>query len=176
MTNDADDDDLLRSPTAPETLADLHDPAGDGGRAWAMVPGAEVHFLADGLNLAQGSGTGVFAVPMQRGQVVTLTADLIEKNSDRFGQCWLALADDEDAQVDKWGKRMFAPGRPDSRFRRFLPGTLEADLEHDRRRREVALISGEEARAQALADLDAELGRGRRTSVTLSQLDGGRHV
>lgn len=47
---------------------------------------------------------------VQRGQTVTVTAEMLELTTDRNGDSWLDDVDDEAAQVARWGQRLIAPG------------------------------------------------------------------
>ncbi len=71
-----------------------------------LKPGDTIHFLgAMTVGIAAGSGRAV-----QRGTQLEITNAIIEQAKDRNGNSWLDLVDDEAAQVERWGRAMFARG------------------------------------------------------------------
>lgn len=47
-----------------------------------------------------------------RGDALLVTAEVVEANTDRTGFCWLALADDPEGQLARWGHEAFRLGLP----------------------------------------------------------------
>ena len=172
MTTTTDDDlDDLLNPAAPDSLDDPSE--GDGEREWVMAAGSEFFVIRPGLNLTTGTGEMTNAIPLVRGMVIVLTAAMIESNTDRNGDTWLSLIDDEEAQTDRWGSPMVAPGRPGPGFSKWLRGSVEAELERARQLDEAHKIANDAERAEALAAIQARFGKVR-TSRTLGSYDGGR--
>jgi hypothetical protein len=135
-----------------------------------VAPGDELHFLESGLTLDAGE-PGLFlprTVDVPRGTTVTLTAWMIENSRDRFGTSWLDLADDEDAQLAKWGRIMFRRGAWPTGEPIYRRGSVEALLERERRRlAAMQALVGDDLK-QALNEIDRELGRPT-TSVDLGE-------
>lgn len=71
-----------------------------------LKAGDQIFFLAS-MSVATGPGHGQ---AVQRGTVIRITDSLLDANRDRNGASWLDLVDDEQAQIDRWGKPMFGRG------------------------------------------------------------------
>lgn len=99
-----------------------------------LTPGDQIHFLRSGLTFRT-SDEWAATVISQRGMVATVTSDLIEASRDRYGRSWLALVDDPEAQIARWGSVTFARGAFPAGVPTWTPATPEEeaarDLSHD---------------------------------------------
>lgn len=76
-----------------------------------LQPGDQFHVIA-AITIPYSNN---HSAVVQRGQTVTVTAEMIDLTTDRNGDSWLDDVDDEAAQVARWGQRLIAPGEcPDA--------------------------------------------------------------
>lgn len=71
-----------------------------------LKPGDQFHILA-AITIPYSNN---HSAVVQRGQTVTVTAEMIDLTTDRTGHTWLSLVDDEPGQIARWGHRLIAPG------------------------------------------------------------------
>lgn len=71
--------------------------------------GQHVHFLRT-LMLATSTLPTAVSEIFSRGDSLLVTQEVIEAGTDRVGNCWLSLVDDEQGQFEKWGEQTFGLG------------------------------------------------------------------
>ncbi|MFI8632150.1 hypothetical protein ACIGEP_06120 [Microbacterium sp. NPDC077663] len=122
-------------------------------------PGEQVHVLVP-LNVKVKPGFTGSSMLLDRSATITMTADLIAAQRDRFGKLadWLALLGDDEAQVARFGEIVSRPGPAPADLKRWVVGDAtwrderakaraaawaETDPdERDRRLREVQKVFG----------------------------------
>lgn len=105
-----------------------------------LVPGDRIHFLRSGFTLSTKVEdlTGAFAHTSVRGETITITQDIIDASLDRFGDSWLELVDDLEAQAARWSNGpYFARGEAPEGLTHWEPGTIEQVLEFEARRQVI---------------------------------------
>jgi hypothetical protein len=112
--------------------------------------GVTVHFLGS-MTLHLRPNATAFTRTVNYGDEVVLTDEVIEANRDCRGRvAILELLDDEQAQIQKYGKRLFAPG-PWRELNRIQPGSAAWDDARDRERTAALALPSEDERRIALA-------------------------
>ena len=104
---------------------------------------------------------------LRRGESFVITEELLEFNSNRFGESWIPMAADEDLQHLRWGKQRIALAWPDGEdvhVRGSVDALARADVE---RARAYNNLSGAEL-TRALRDITARFGFTGTSSSTLS--------
>lgn len=131
-------------------------------------PGEKLHFLVSGVTfhaVVHHQHTGIVS---QRGQELTITAELLEANADRNGVLapFLALVHDPDAQVKRWGQQLVAAGP----WPRDLLLTIPGEAEHEEARRQAVrdaeAIDDPSSRRDALRAVEELFGPAQPTSRT----------
>ena len=92
------------------------------------------------------------------GQELVVTDDIRQLNTDTDGNTWLDLADDEPAQLRRWGRVLFGRGEWPSELNRLEKGSDEWMDAAASARREAWKIENESERARRVRDIDAEFG------------------
>lgn len=141
-------------------------------------PGSQVHFLAPitfSTKVNSFTGTGA---NLDRGDTITLTADIIEAQRDRNGdlsRSWLGLLHDEDAQVARFGHVIARPGPWPEGQEVWTYGDRRWETERDAARRRAWALPSEQERHEALAAVEARFGPARSTSKTTQVFLPGHH-
>lgn len=120
-----------------------------------------VHFLGSLTVTASASTLGCGRIT-EYGQEMRITEALRTINTDRNGDCWLDLVDNEPAQVARWGRRMFARGPWPEGEPRIEHGSPAWQDAREAARQEAWRIEDPAARA-------ARLQRSRASSVSRSR-------
>lgn len=134
-----------------------------------LVPGDQIHFHEtiifhlDGPNTTKGIPR---SVDTRRGQTVTLTAGSLDGNPALLG-----LIDDPEGQTARWGKPMAGRGPFPADAPRYHPGTVEAELERDRRLADSWRIQDPQKRKSVQNSIYREFGRPG-ASVTIAEYAG----
>jgi hypothetical protein len=123
------------------------------------TPGTVVHALG---------AISLCGYALRRGDSLKLTRELVELTLDKHGNSFLSLADDEDAQVEKYGELKFGLGPFPSHLKPWTKGSPEEDLERDRRRTIAHAMSDEMKKYDELRAIRDEFGD-RRTSRTTAE-------
>lgn len=125
-----------------------------------VASGTELHWLESGMTIStsEPDSFSPISIDLPRGTVLVVTDKLRANATDRFGACWLDLADDEAAQIEKWGRRMFARGPWPTGEPILRPGSVEALVERDRRRAKVTRHFEGDDLLRELRAIDKELG------------------
>jgi hypothetical protein len=105
---------------------------------------------------------------LRRGDSLKLTQELVELTIDKRGISSLAIVDDEEAQVEKYGERKFGRGYFPSNLKPWTKGSPEEDIERDRRRAIAHAMSDEMQKYEELRAIRDEFGD-RRTSRTTAE-------
>lgn len=117
--------------------------------------GEQFHFVKSGFSfLAPPTGLGETS---QRGQTVTVTADLIELNEDRSGVSFLDLSPEE--QVAKYGEPIWDHGPAPEELHAWAPNSFEQVLARDEARRRAWALDDPAAQRQALREVERIYGR-----------------
>lgn len=110
---------------------------------------------------------GVASRLMLWGDVVEITPLLRELGRDRNGSCWVDIAGDPEAQLNRWGRVRYALGPWPVDLPRYEPGSqAEQEAIQDAYRNAWA-IPTEVERLAALAEVRATWGAPTRTSKTI---------
>jgi len=72
--------------------------------------GDQITFLRSGMTVAVDTSVMRAGITTHRGMVLELTDKLIEANSDRHGFCYFSIADDVQAQQERWNEQRIAFG------------------------------------------------------------------
>lgn len=141
-------------------------------------PGDQVHFLAPiTISTKANSFTGSGA-NLDRGDTITLTADIIDAQRDRRGnlsRSWVALLHDEHAQVARYGQVIVRPGPWPADQEVWIYGDRRWELARDNARRAAWAIADDADRAVALAAVEERFGPSRTTSQTTATYRRGEH-
>jgi hypothetical protein len=136
------------------------------------TPGDQFHWTRSGMTYSVNeSSSGVGAIS-QRGQTVTLTQTLIDSNRNRYGETFLDLIHDDEAQVKRWKHTFMAAGEAPADMTPWTPGTVEEELAREDASRKVYAIPAGIERQRALRDIAATFGAPPSSQVS-SALDGG---
>ncbi|RPE76472.1 MULTISPECIES: hypothetical protein [unclassified Frondihabitans] len=130
-------------------------------------PGASVHFLGT-VSLARSLALGSVGILVNRGDVAVLTEELLRANQDRNGASVFDLIDDPDAQIEKYGQVLVAPGPWPEDQPTWVYGTPEWAAAREEARRRAWLVDTAEARSAALAAVERDFGPAAPTSKTLN--------
>lgn len=134
-------------------------------------PSSTIHFLsALTVHVPNGSRFGRGRV-MTFGEELPITDELRRLNTDRHGNCWLDLVDDEPAQEARWGCVMFRRGPWPSDRLRFAPGSFEWEDARERARQKAWREDDPARRAELLRAVKEEYGPAP-TSRTIGVLRG----
>lgn len=117
------------------------------------TPGSVIHFLVTGFSFQAAVGFTGAAVVSTRSQNVTITAALVEASFDRNGDSWLAL--DADAQIEKFGKQVFALGEAPPSMIPWEVGSEDWQMARNQARADAFALIGEPARTNAMRSVEA---------------------
>lgn len=143
-------------------------------------PGESVHALRSGIVLHLGGG-GPFSsrsVTLERGQTFTITSALLDANRDRHGSLdgsLLSLVHDAEAQRERYGDVLLAPGDAPADMRPWVHGDPVWEIARDTARRRAYALPSEAERREALAEVEREYGAARSTSQTTRTIRPGEH-
>ncbi|CAI9386534.1 hypothetical protein [Microbacterium sp. T2.11-28] len=155
-------DDASSTPTAPRL----------------PVPGDRFHCLVTGTMIGSGSKSfGASSHVLTRGQVVTVTADLLEGARDRFGNLtgWPTWLHDEAEQVRRFGRALLAPGPAPEGLQRWTYGDAEWQDARARARAAAWAETDPDERSAKLAELERVYGPAALTSQTTAIYKRGEH-
>lgn len=68
-----------------------------------VVPGDTFHAVLGGCTISTGAGFMASAHITTAGENICVTAAMISASYDNFGQSWMAIIDDDAAQIERWG-------------------------------------------------------------------------
>ena len=130
-----------------------------------------VHFL-DCLTVTTGGGLIAESLVTRYGQELTVNDELRRLNTGTDGCCWLDLADDEEAQHQRWGRVLFRSGPWPANTSRMEPGSPEWLDAREAARLEAWKVEDEHLRAERLRAVVTDFGPLPKTSWTLLTYDG----
>ncbi|MEV8173919.1 hypothetical protein [Microbacterium sp. NPDC079176] len=122
-------------------------------------PADTFHCLVTGVTISLGNGFMSTAHITTAGENIIVTQNMIAASYDNFGQSWMAIIDDDDAQVQRWGEVRFriGPAPADARTWNTV-GDVEWTRARDAAKAEAWAMPTAEARAAALAEVNARFG------------------
>ncbi|MFE6255134.1 hypothetical protein [Agromyces sp. NPDC057865] len=136
-----------------------------------VSPGDQIHFLQPhSFGISDSWLAGEYMA--RRGETVTITDAIIEQSIDREGNSWLALADDPDAQVARWGRVVFGIGPWPEAEPVLVPGSVEWTEAREIARKAAWSLQDPEARAAARRKVTEDFGAAPTTSSTLQHIAG----
>lgn len=149
-------------------MTNLHDLPRPGDQFHVLVSGFSIHTKAHGFS-------GSTAI-LDRGATVTITQDILDAAVDRFGNPgWPATLHDPEAQTERWGEQMIAPGPWPADAEPWIYGDRRWETDRDMARRAAWAIADERERATALAAVETRFGPARSTSQTTAVYRPGQH-
>jgi hypothetical protein len=116
-----------------------------------------IHFLGSITFVTELIGHG-FGRVSEYGDELTLTQELRHANTDRNGDCFFDLLDDDEAQTKRWGKVLFRRGPWPEGKRRYEPGSDRWREERDAALQAAWKIENEDKRNRLLMEIAAEYG------------------
>jgi hypothetical protein len=128
-----------------------------------LSPLAEVHFYAS------------MTVPIDRwhnrvmayGDVLEVTDEMRNESYDRNGGSWLDVVDDEERQIERWGRIVMGSGPWPSGMPRIEPGSMDEEDAREAAQKAAWRRPTEEEQAAALAAVVDRFGPNPVTSRTL---------
>jgi hypothetical protein len=136
------------------------------------IPGEQAHWIVTGQTYATGESAGTRGAVSQRGATFTITDALIQANTSRINESWVNLLHDEEGQVAKWGRRVFAPGPASADMDAYTVGSVEESFAREDARRVAQAIPDAGLRQRALKAVTEKFGIP--SSQVSVELDGGR--
>lgn len=128
-------------------------------------PGETVHFLAT-TSLSTSLDLGSIGVMVHRGSNVIITAEILRANQDRLGRSIFDLVGDDDAQIEKYGRVLVAPGPWPQGTPTWTHGDPLWAAEREQARSAAWALQDAAERTQALAAVERDFGPAARTSRT----------
>lgn len=104
---------------------------------------------------------------MRWGEVLEVTPERYTLSLDRLGRSYLDLLDDEEGQIARWGRVMFARGEWPEHLPLYEPGSIEADEARETARQAAHAIADPELRKEALRQVKRKFGAPTPTSRTI---------
>lgn len=133
-----------------------------------VEPGESIHFLKSGL-IFRYKCDAYSSETSRRAQTVTVTGEFRELSTDADGACWLDLADDDAAQLDRWGRVYIRRGPAPASLSPWEPGSAEEDVARERALAEAWAMPEGPAQDAAVARVRRTFGR-RATSQTIQTM------
>jgi hypothetical protein len=106
------------------------------------------------------------------GDEVEITPMIRHFGRDRNGNCWVDLASDRDAQLQRWGVVRYAAGPWPAHLPKIEPGSNEEKQAIEDAYRNAWAITTDVERAEALAEVRAKWGRPPRMSQSIMSFEG----
>jgi hypothetical protein len=150
---------------------DAHKPTEAASAAAVVKPGDVVHVLESGMTIPRTTSLwgGAPALQLTRGDVFTVTAEMIEASRDRNGRVtWPAMVHDEAAQVRRWGTVRLRPGNAPEGMQPWTYGSPDWAEARETARRAAWAEPNPERRAEALQHVTEVYGAAPTTSTTLN--------
>lgn len=134
-----------------------------------VAPGDMIHAARGGVTISVGNGFGHVTTP---GESICVTAAMIAASFDNFGQSWMSLIGDDDAQVERWGAVSFRLGRAPEGVQTWnARGDSDWVEQREAARREAWAQPTVEARNAAMAAMHARFGPAPTTAVYTKIVD-----
>jgi len=136
------------------------------------TPGTEFHFLKSGMAYSTDTSLTGGTTVSRRGQTGTITQTLLDANVDRNGHTFFELLHDEDAQINRWGEIVFAPGPAPADLTAWTPGTVEEAAAREAAHRVALALSDDAERRRAVRAVNQRFSFP--TTQVSTEIDGGR--
>lgn len=157
----------LRAETADRKHAASAAPLIESGLP--VRPGDEIHVLKSGIPIPTGAGFMSASHISQAGETICITEKMIAASYSASGRSWLAIIDDDAAQVERWNEVRFRPGRaPEGAPTWGVVGDADWREAREQARKDAWAMPTAQARAEALAAVESRFGPPPTTSVTLN--------
>lgn len=127
--------------------------------ALPVKPGDQFHVLKTGVGIHTGGGFLASSHISTAGETITVTAAMIEANYSMSGWNWMAIIDDADAQLARWGEVRFGLGQaPVDAPTWNVRGDADWVEQRNAAKAEAWNMPTVQARAEALAAVEARFG------------------
>jgi hypothetical protein len=149
----------------------------DETSAPVVVPGDLVHVLESGMTIPRTTSLwgGAPALQLTRGDVFTVTREMIEASRDRHGNLtWPAMVHGEDAQIRRWGAVRLRPGPAPAGMHSWVYGDAQWSEERETARRAAWAETDPERRKVALQRVIETYGAAPTTSTVHAVIKGDR--
>jgi hypothetical protein len=139
--------------------------------------GETFHFLRSGFGYHAVVDRLHVSLVSRRGDEVTITAEFLDANRDRYGHLppLLLLLHDPASQVRRWGHQILAAGPKPDDLLRTVPGELDHEESRRAAMREAKAIAGLDERAAAVASVQHRWGPPRQPAVATHASIGVQH-
>ena len=135
-------------------------------------PGDTFHAVLTGSTFSTGAGFMASAHVTRAAENIIVTQKMIDASYSASGRSWMALIGDDDAQIRKWGEVRFRLGpAPLDAPTWNAHGDVEWTRARDAAKAEAWAMPTAEARAAALAAVDARFGPLPTTATYWTQVD-----
>lgn len=133
------------------------------------TPGDKFHVLKTGINIHTGGNFLGCAHTSRAGETVVVTAAMIDASRNAAGWSWMSIIGDDEAQIQKWGEVRFRPGPAPADIQTWNSwGDPDWVEQREAARRDAWAQPTQEARAAALAAVNARFGPPPTTSTIIS--------
>lgn len=137
--------------------------------ALPVRPADTFHALKTGVTISVGNGFMSTAHITKAGENIIVTQNMIDASHDTFGNSWMSLLGDDDAQIERWGEVRFRLGRaPEGTPTWGAVGDSDWREQREDARRAAWAEPHPERRAAALQAVHDRFGPAPTTSVTLN--------
>lgn len=133
-----------------------------------LAPGDTVHVL-DALTIAISDSWVAGGRALTRGDVFTVTSEILELNKNRAGESIFDLVDDPESQVTKFGHVLIGRGDFPTDERIIRPGSIEQTWQLQQARAIAGAIPDEAEQRAAFARIRAGIGAGEDTGQRSTQ-------
>lgn len=157
----------LRAETADRKQAASAAPLIESGLP--VRAGDEIHVLKSGVTIPTGQGFMSASHISRAGETIIVTAKMIAASYSASGRSWLAIVNDDAAQIERWGETRFRMGRaPEGAPTWGAVGDADWREAREQARKDAWAQPTAQARAEALAAVEKRFGPAPTTSVTLN--------
>lgn len=129
------------------------------------APGETVHFLAT-TSLSTSLDLGSIGVMVHRASNVIITEELLRANRDRLGRSIFDLVGDDDAQIQRYGQVLVAPGPWPENTPAWIHGDPMWAAEREQARTAAWSLQDAAERTAALGAVERDFGPAALTSRT----------
>lgn len=131
--------------------------------------GDEIHVLKSGVTIPTGQGFMSASHISRAGETICVTEKMIAASYSASGRSWLAIVNDDAAQVERWNEVRFRTGRaPEGAPTWGAVGDADWREAREQARKDAWAMPTAQARAEALAAVEKRFGPAPTTSVTLN--------
>lgn len=134
-----------------------------------VVPGDEIHVLVTGVSIPTGGGFLASAHTSRAGETIRITRAIIDASYSASGRSWMALINNEPAQIEKWGEVRFRMGRAPEGVQTWTQyGDSDWREQREQARQAAWAEPNPDRRAAALRAVHDKFGPAPVTSTTIS--------